>query len=264
MVSFSCDACQDVIKKPKLDQHRNRCHATFTCIDCNTTFQGTEYRTHTQCISEAEKYEKSLYKGNKKGNKQNGANGKANGVKNTQENTPAAVKQPEPIVSEIEKGLKRKAEKGSEEAEKKEKKQKKEKKEKKDKKDKKEEEKSEETKVEEKEKEEKEKKEKEEKEKKKEKKEKKEKKKEKKDKKSKESEDKMETDESDTGKTAYSEIIPKTVRKLLEKESELSLKALREKTVEMLAKEGESREEISTNFEEHLQLKMENGVVLLN
>ncbi|XBA48894.1 hypothetical protein SBP28_003419 [Candidozyma auris] len=66
MVSFSCEVCNDTIVKKKLDQHRCRCpDAYFTCIDCSTTFNGTEYRSHTQCISEAEKYEKGLYKGKK-------------------------------------------------------------------------------------------------------------------------------------------------------------------------------------------------------
>ncbi|KZV66675.1 hypothetical protein PENSPDRAFT_585001, partial [Peniophora sp. CONT] len=58
--------CSDVVKKPKLDQHRNRCGASFTCIDCSTTFPGpAQYRAHTSCISEAEKYQKALYKGPK-------------------------------------------------------------------------------------------------------------------------------------------------------------------------------------------------------
>lgn len=66
MVSFSCEVCNDTVIKKKLDQHRQRCSgAYFTCIDCSTTFNGVEYRNHTQCISEAEKYEKSLYKGKK-------------------------------------------------------------------------------------------------------------------------------------------------------------------------------------------------------
>ena len=54
MVSFVCNACQETIKKPKLDQHRQRCfHAQFACVDCMKDFYGDEYRTHTQCISEA-------------------------------------------------------------------------------------------------------------------------------------------------------------------------------------------------------------------
>ncbi|KAJ7077296.1 hypothetical protein B0H15DRAFT_862138, partial [Mycena belliarum] len=64
MVSFQCHACQDTVKKPKLDQHYNRCYAGFDCIDCSKTFNSpAEFKTHTQCISEAEKYEKSVYKG---------------------------------------------------------------------------------------------------------------------------------------------------------------------------------------------------------
>lgn len=67
MVSFSCEVCNDTVIKKKLDQHAQRCRgAYFTCIDCTTTFQGTDYRKHTSCISEAEKYEKGLYKGKNK------------------------------------------------------------------------------------------------------------------------------------------------------------------------------------------------------
>lgn len=67
MVSFSCEVCNDTVVKKKLDQHRGRCHgAYFTCIDCSTTFEGTAYKQHTSCISEAEKYEKALYKQPKK------------------------------------------------------------------------------------------------------------------------------------------------------------------------------------------------------
>lgn len=64
MVSFSCEVCNDTVLKKKLDAHRQRCPgAYFTCIDCSVTFSGTEYRSHTSCISEAEKYEKGLYRG---------------------------------------------------------------------------------------------------------------------------------------------------------------------------------------------------------
>ena len=55
-----------MVKKPKLDNHRYQCQSSFTCIDCSTTFDGpAEYKGHTQCISEAEKYQKGLYKGAK-------------------------------------------------------------------------------------------------------------------------------------------------------------------------------------------------------
>jgi len=53
--------------KKKADQHTQRCYgAYFTCIDCSKTFNGNEYRQHTQCITEDEKYQKKLYKGPKK------------------------------------------------------------------------------------------------------------------------------------------------------------------------------------------------------
>ncbi|KAF2221521.1 hypothetical protein BDZ85DRAFT_297441 [Elsinoe ampelina] len=63
MVSFSCEGCGDVLTKGKLDKHRNSCRrAQFTCIDCMTTFHGAEYKSHTSCISEAQKYEGTFYK----------------------------------------------------------------------------------------------------------------------------------------------------------------------------------------------------------
>ncbi|KAL2261586.1 hypothetical protein VTK26DRAFT_3826 [Humicola hyalothermophila] len=63
MVSFSCEACGDVLTKKKLDPHRNRCRgATFTCIDCMVYFPGTEYRAHTSCMTEEQKYQGALYR----------------------------------------------------------------------------------------------------------------------------------------------------------------------------------------------------------
>ena len=54
------------MKKPKLDQHYQRCGGSFTCVDCSKTFYSAgEWKGHTQCISEAEKYQKGLYKGKK-------------------------------------------------------------------------------------------------------------------------------------------------------------------------------------------------------
>ena len=67
MPSFVCDTCQETLKKAKLDTHFQRCrNAQFSCIDCNKTFHGTQYRTHTTCITEAEKYQKSVYQPPKK------------------------------------------------------------------------------------------------------------------------------------------------------------------------------------------------------
>ncbi|AEO70079.1 be8a4995-a1a8-48c6-8c89-23d5d5b6df57 [Thermothielavioides terrestris] len=73
MVSFSCEACGDVLTKKKLDPHRNRCRgATFTCIDCMVHFPGTEYRWHTSCMTEEQKYQGALYR-DKKANAQSAA-----------------------------------------------------------------------------------------------------------------------------------------------------------------------------------------------
>ncbi|KAH9058791.1 hypothetical protein EDB87DRAFT_1563747, partial [Lactarius vividus] len=60
-------ACTDIVKKPKLDRHYDQCRASFTCIDCSATFAGpSQWKGHTSCITEAEKYQKSLYKGPKR------------------------------------------------------------------------------------------------------------------------------------------------------------------------------------------------------
>ncbi|KAG9105881.1 Golgi transport complex subunit 3, partial [Ceratobasidium sp. 392] len=62
--SPGCDGCQDVVKKPKLDSHGVRCHASFTCIDCSKTFAGpAQWKSHTSCMSEEQKYHKSVYQG---------------------------------------------------------------------------------------------------------------------------------------------------------------------------------------------------------
>ncbi|TEB28480.1 hypothetical protein FA13DRAFT_1633181, partial [Coprinellus micaceus] len=58
--------CGDVVKKPKLDQHSWKCHSGFDCIDCSKSFNSSaEWKGHTSCISEAEKYQGALYKGPK-------------------------------------------------------------------------------------------------------------------------------------------------------------------------------------------------------
>jgi cell growth-regulating nucleolar protein len=52
------------LKKNQVDKHAQRCrncHAV-TCVDCSVTFYGNDYAQHITCVSEAEKYEKTLYK----------------------------------------------------------------------------------------------------------------------------------------------------------------------------------------------------------
>lgn len=66
MVTFSCDSCNDTVKKPKANQHAQRCRASLTCIDCSKTFYSGEWSVHNSCISEAEAYQGALYKPTKK------------------------------------------------------------------------------------------------------------------------------------------------------------------------------------------------------
>ena len=64
MVFFVCEGCNESMKKNQVDKHANRCRSCYavTCVDCSVTFYGNDYATHLVCVSEAEKYEKTLYK----------------------------------------------------------------------------------------------------------------------------------------------------------------------------------------------------------
>ena len=49
--------------KKAVEKHRSQCRgASFTCLDCMVHFHGTDYRAHTSCISEAQKYQGHLYR----------------------------------------------------------------------------------------------------------------------------------------------------------------------------------------------------------
>ncbi|PHU11557.1 hypothetical protein BC332_18487 [Capsicum chinense] len=57
MVWFQCEDCGDNLKKPKLANHFRICSAfKLSCIDCGEVFGRQAVESHTQCISEAEKY----------------------------------------------------------------------------------------------------------------------------------------------------------------------------------------------------------------
>lgn len=57
MVWFQCEDCGENLKKPKLANHFRMCSAyKLSCIDCGQTFSQESVQSHTQCISEAEKY----------------------------------------------------------------------------------------------------------------------------------------------------------------------------------------------------------------
>ena len=64
MVFFNCEGCNETLKKNQVDKHVHSCRKCYavTCIDCQKSFAGDDYAEHTSCISEAEKYEKGLYK----------------------------------------------------------------------------------------------------------------------------------------------------------------------------------------------------------
>lgn len=70
MVFFTCNACGQSIKKNRVEKHWQsecpRCEV-LSCMDCGKDFYGDEYIEHTSCITEAEKYQGSLFKGEKGG-----------------------------------------------------------------------------------------------------------------------------------------------------------------------------------------------------
>lgn len=47
----------------QVDKHTLKCRSCWvlTCVDCSKDFKGEEYRTHTSCISEAEKYQGNTF-----------------------------------------------------------------------------------------------------------------------------------------------------------------------------------------------------------
>jgi len=58
--------CQSTLKKAKVQSHSWQCSSrSFSCIDCGVSFTPQSYNSHTQCVSEAEKYQGKLYKGKK-------------------------------------------------------------------------------------------------------------------------------------------------------------------------------------------------------
>ena len=52
MVFFVCEGCNESLKKNQVDKHASRCHNCYavTCVDCNVTFYGDDFRAHTSCI----------------------------------------------------------------------------------------------------------------------------------------------------------------------------------------------------------------------
>ena len=70
MVVFTCNACGQSIRKNRVEKHwQTECRncEVLSCMDCGKDFYGEEYASHTSCISEAEKYQGALFKGEKGG-----------------------------------------------------------------------------------------------------------------------------------------------------------------------------------------------------
>lgn len=65
MVFFVCEACNESLKKNKVETHSYTCRNCWvlTCVDCNKQFNGDTYAAHNSCISEAQRYEGKLYDG---------------------------------------------------------------------------------------------------------------------------------------------------------------------------------------------------------
>ncbi|KNE68201.1 hypothetical protein AMAG_12880 [Allomyces macrogynus ATCC 38327] len=116
MVSFICDHCQETVKKPKADQHVNRCWPpALSCVDCSVSFTSQSYKSHTSCISEAEKYQKSLYKAPRSSKQNNDNNQRQQQHKQQQLQPPAAPaatpveQEPTPAASPVPESKKRAA-----------------------------------------------------------------------------------------------------------------------------------------------------------
>eukprot|EP00058_Branchiostoma_floridae_P023639 XP_002609129.1 hypothetical protein BRAFLDRAFT_115317 [Branchiostoma floridae] len=59
MVFFNCNACGQTVKKNQVEKHYlTVCRSCdmLSCLDCGKDFWGDDYKTHTQCISEEDKY----------------------------------------------------------------------------------------------------------------------------------------------------------------------------------------------------------------
>ncbi|CAM9170771.1 unnamed protein product [Chrysoparadoxa australica] len=96
MVFFSCEGCNESLKKSQVARHVNACPARncwgVTCVDCQVVFEGDSYAAHTSCVSEAEKYQGSLYKGKAKAAKRNPQQEWMNLIEESIDEAPSTVK----------------------------------------------------------------------------------------------------------------------------------------------------------------------------
>ncbi|PFH35906.1 LYAR-type C2HC zinc finger protein [Besnoitia besnoiti] len=69
MVSFTCEQCQEVLKKNAVAKHyQGRCRGAnaFTCIDCYKTFDRQTIVGHTSCTTEEDKWHGQYAKSRKR------------------------------------------------------------------------------------------------------------------------------------------------------------------------------------------------------
>ncbi|XP_035204855.1 cell growth-regulating nucleolar protein-like [Stegodyphus dumicola] len=58
MVVFACNQCGQSVKKNQVDKHCFQCRGcqSLSCMDCGKDFWGDDYKSHTKCVSEDQKY----------------------------------------------------------------------------------------------------------------------------------------------------------------------------------------------------------------
>lgn len=63
MPVFVCEACNETLKRAKVQAHAASCRGCWvlSCMDCNKKFEGDDYWDHTTCVTEAERYQGHLY-----------------------------------------------------------------------------------------------------------------------------------------------------------------------------------------------------------
>ena len=63
MPVFVCEACNETLKRAKVEAHVQKCRGAWimSCMDCNKKFEGDDYWNHTTCVTEAERYQGHLY-----------------------------------------------------------------------------------------------------------------------------------------------------------------------------------------------------------
>ena len=63
MPVFICEACNETLKRAKVEAHAATCRNCWwlSCMDCNKRFGGNDYWDHTSCVTEAERYQGATY-----------------------------------------------------------------------------------------------------------------------------------------------------------------------------------------------------------